>query len=101
MLHGPAQIRVHEDCALAELRKDDGKAGDEETAAFLRCGADDGERFAFEITVEPAQHQLAAQRAQWFDLGSEGIEGGEQRLADFRFASDEIRIIELTCEREI
>src|SRR6185369_9668875 len=67
MLARPAQVRIDEQRALAQLREQDGEVGRDIAAPFAHARADDGQRRVARVVLEPAQHQLAAQRAQVFD----------------------------------
>ena len=60
------------------MREPNGEIGGNEAASFAVIRTDDGERFVFAVGIEPAQHELAAQRAQ---LGL--AECGEQNSAWF------------------
>ena len=93
-----AQVGVDDEGALTELREDDAEVGGEPRAAFAAAGADDGQRFALGIGVEPAQHELAAQCTQGFDLWREGVVGGDDFARDFALAGVEVGVVELARE---
>jgi hypothetical protein len=62
-----AHVGVDEQGAFAELGEDDGEIRRQVGAALAALGADDRQHLAFLGAVEPAQHELAADRPQLLD----------------------------------
>ena len=61
----------------------------------MAARAGDGEGLVGGLAIEPAQHELAAQRAQGFDLGREGIVGRHHLFGHLAFAAVEVGVVEL------
>ena len=61
----------------------------------MPAGAGDGERFLGGVGVEPAQHELAAQGAERFDLGRKRLVGGNHAGLDGALPGGEVGVIEL------
>lgn len=75
---GVAQVGINERSVRSPSCEDLGEIGGNEAASFAVIRTDDGERFAFVVGIEPAQHELAAQGAQLLDDGAEGLVGGDE-----------------------
>lgn len=95
VLAGVAQVGVDDEGALAELREDDAEVGGDPGAAFVPAGAGDGEGFLLGAGVEPAQHELAAQGAERFDLRGERLVGGDHGGLDGALPGGEVGVVEL------
>src|SRR5450755_21181 len=97
-------VGVDEKRALAELREDDREIGRQVGTPFAALRADDGEHLALLGAIEPAQHELAADRAQLLDARAERLIGGHQLVAQrvsiaWRLA--QVGVGELARQREL
>ena len=90
-----AQVGVDDEGALAQLREDHAEVGGDPRASFVPAGAGDGEGFLLGAGVEPAQHELAAQGAERFDLRGERLVGGDHGGLDGALPGGEIGVVEL------
>ena len=101
MLAAVTHVGVDQQGTFAELREHHGQIGGQVTAAFAAAGADDGERLAPGLAGEPAQHELAAQGAQRFDLRAVGLVGGHHFIGNRALAVAQVGVAVLVGQREL
>ena len=91
-----AQVRIDQQGLLAELGKDHGQVGGKDGCAIVRIDTHHHQRLV--AACEPAQHQLAADGAQGFDLLAKWLVRGKQLVRKVAGAARQVGIIELARE---
>ena len=99
-----AEVGVDQQGALAELGKDDGEVGREIGATLAALGTENRQHLALLGPVEPAQHQLAADRAQLLDARAERLIRGDDLVAQAALLARhlaQVGVGELARQREL